>query len=120
MMKILIAEDEPLMRKTICMKLEKDGYAIISCADGKEAIQKIEEEKPDLVITDMMLPYASGFEIIKFAKDNNSAIPVIVLSALGQENTVENAFELGADDYITKPFNLNELSIRVKRLLKKL
>lgn len=118
-MTILIAEDEPLMRKTLSMKLEKEGYKVISCADGREALQKLEEQKPDMVITDIMLPYASGLEIISFVKNKNSSLPVIVLSALGLEKTVENAFDLGADDYVTKPFNLNELVIRVKRLLKK-
>ncbi len=118
-MTILIAEDEPLMRKTISMKLEKEGYTVIDCVDGKEALQKLEEELPDLVITDIMLPYASGLEILRFVKSKSSSAAVIVLSALGQEKTVEDAFELGADDYITKPFNLNELAVRVKRLLKK-
>ncbi len=118
-MKILIAEDERLMRKTICMKLEKEGYTVDSCVDGKEALQKLEEGFPDIVITDIMLPYASGLEILQFVKKRNSLTAVIVLSALGQEKTVEDAFELGADDYITKPFNLNELAVRVKRLLKK-
>jgi len=67
-MKILIAEDEPLMRKTICMKLEKEGYTVDSCVDGKEALQKLEEGFPDIVITDIMLPYASGLEILQFVK----------------------------------------------------
>ena len=118
-MKILIAEDEPLMAKTISMKLEKEGYEVISCADGKEALQKLEEELPDMVITDIMLPYSSGLEILQFVKAKTPLTAVIVLSALGQENTVEDAFELGADDYMTKPFNLTELAVRVKRLLKK-
>ena len=106
-MKILIAEDEPLMRKTISLKLEKEGYSIIDCIDGKEALEKIETENPDMVITDIMLPYASGLEIIKAAKEKNKAMAVIVLSALGQEKTIEEAFELGSDDYIKKPFNNN-------------
>jgi DNA-binding response OmpR family regulator len=118
-MKILIAEDEPLMRKTLTMKLEKEGFEVLSCADGKEALQMLEEVIPDIVITDIMLPYASGLEIIKAVKEKNRKTAVIVLSALGQEKNVVDAFELGADDYITKPFNLNELTIRIKRLLKR-
>lgn len=118
-MNILIAEDEPLMRKTICMKLEKEGYLVTSCIDGRDALQKLELANPDMVITDIMMPYASGLEIVKFTKQKNNQIQIIVLSSLGQEKTVEEAFDLGADDYITKPFNLNELAIRVKRLLNK-
>lgn len=115
-MKILVAEDEPLMRKTIEMKLTKDGHQVIPCADGKEALEKIVSEQPDLVVTDIMLPFASGLEIIGVIKKMEKPMPVIVLSALGQEKTVEEAFNLGADDYITKPFSLNELSIRVRKL----
>ncbi|MDE3234425.1 MAG: response regulator [Bacteroidota bacterium] len=116
MFKILIAEDEPLMLKTLELKLQKEGYQVIACNDGREALQKIESEQPQLVITDIMIPYVSGLEIVRHVKAMNTSLPVIVLSAMGQEKTVEEAFELGADDYITKPFNLNELAIRVKRL----
>ena len=119
-MKILIAEDETLMLKTLEMKLQREGYEIVCCADGREALQKLEEEQPRLVITDIMLPYSSGLEIIRAAKAKPYQVFVIVLSAMGQEKTVEEAFELGADDYMTKPFNLNELAIRVKRLAAKI
>jgi DNA-binding response OmpR family regulator len=116
---ILIAEDEALMLKTISIKLKKDGYEVITCQDGQEAIAGINEHHPDFVITDIMLPYASGFEIINAARAiKDKKIFVIMLSALGQEKTVEEAFSLGADDYMTKPFSLTELSIRIKKLLK--
>ena len=114
-MKILVAEDEALMLKTIELKLKKEGHEVIACGDGKQAIQKITEEQPDLVITDMMLPYASGLEIVQEVKKSEKKIIVIVLSAMGQERTVEEAFALGADDYVTKPFSLSELSMRIKR-----
>lgn len=116
---ILIAEDEPLMLKTISIKLKKDGYDVITCQDGQEAILGINEKHPDIVITDIMLPYASGFEIVNAARAiKDKKIFVIMLSALGQEKTVEEAFSLGADDYMTKPFSLSELSIRVKKLIR--
>lgn len=117
-MKILIAEDEPLMLRTLELKLKKDGYEVIGSPDGRDAMQKIETDKPDMVITDIMLPYSSGLEIVGKVKNSGHVVPVIVLSAMGQEKTVEEAFSLGADDYITKPFSLNELSMRVKRLSK--
>ncbi|MEO8861292.1 MAG: response regulator [Ginsengibacter sp.] len=117
-MTILVAEDEMIMLKTIELRLKKDGHTIILCQDGREAIKKIEELTPDLIITDIMMPYASGLEIIGAVKmKGGRKIPIIVLSAMGQENVVLEAFQLGADDYITKPFSPNELSVRVKRYI---
>ncbi len=120
-MKILIAEDEPLILQTLELKLKKEGYDVIGCTDGLDALQKIDAEQPDLVITDIMMPYMSGLEVVRKVKqdDVQKNIPVIVLSTMGQENIVEEAFELGADDYLKKPFSLSELSIRIKRLAKK-
>jgi len=117
-MKILVAEDEPMLLKTIELKLKKEGYEVITTSDGREAAAKIQEVDPDLVITDIMMPYVSGLEIVALIrKNNNKRIPIIMLSSMEQEKVVMEAFELGADDYITKPFSLNELAIRVKRLM---
>ncbi len=117
-MKILVAEDEPMLLKTIELKLKKEGYEVITTADGREAVAKIEEMDPDLVITDIMMPYVSGLEIVAIVRKKiNKRIPIIMLSGMDQEKVVMEAFELGADDYITKPFSLNELVIRVKRLM---
>lgn len=116
-MKILLAEDDNLIRKTIEIKLAKDGYDIISCSEGTTALENLKADPPDIVITDIMLPSASGLEIVSAVKDmTGKSIKVIVLSAMGQEDIVEEAFKLGADDYMTKPFSLTELSIRVKKL----
>ena len=115
-MKILVAEDELIMLKTIELRLKKDGHEVTTCSDGREAIKKIEEINPDLIITDIMMPFASGLEIIEEVKrKSGKRIKIIVLSAMGQENVVLEAFQLGADDYITKPFSPNELSMRVRR-----
>ncbi|MEO6406325.1 MAG: response regulator transcription factor [Ferruginibacter sp.] len=114
-MTILVAEDEIMMRKTIEFRLKKDGHTVFTAPDGRDALQKIEESDFDLVITDVMMPFASGLEIICAAKKKAIKIPVIVLSAMGQENIVLEAFQLGADDYMIKPFSPNELSMRVKR-----
>ena len=120
-MKILIAEDEPLILQTLELKLKKEGYEVIACVDGLDALQKIDSEQPDLIITDIMMPYMSGLEVVRKVKQDGSSknIPVIVLSTMGQENIVEEAFELGADDYLKKPFSLSELSIRIKKLSRK-
>ena len=115
-MTILVAEDDLIMLKTIEHRLKKDGHTVITTKDGREALTKIEELSPDLIITDILMPFASGLEIIGAVKrKTGNKIPVIVLSAMGQENVVLEAFQLGADDYITKPFSPNELSMRVKR-----
>ena len=116
-MKILVAEDEPIMQKTIALRLKKDGYQVITTDNGREALNLIAAESPDLIITDIMMPYASGLEIVGTVKKMEKKVPIIVLSAMGQENVVVEAFDLGADDFIAKPFSPNELSMRVKRLM---
>lgn len=119
-MKILVAEDEPIMLKTIELRLKKDGYDVVTVSDGREALKQIRENTPDLLITDIMMPYSSGLELVGAVKqDLPSPIPVIILSAMGQEDVVVNAFKLGADDFLNKPFSPNELSLRVKRLFGK-
>ncbi len=119
-MKILVAEDDRMLLKTIELKLQKEGYEVITTVDGRETMNQIIESKPDMVITDVMMPYVSGLEIVSMVRGKlKSKIPIIVLSSMGQEVVVMNAFDLGADDYITKPFSLNELTVRVKRLLSK-
>ena len=117
-MKILVADDDPIMRRIIELRLIKDGHQVTMAIDGREAMEHIDKSgKFDLVITDMMMPFSSGLEIVGRVKSNvEKKTPVIVLSAMGQENIVLEAFNLGADDYITKPFSPNELSMRVKRL----
>ncbi len=117
-MKILVAEDEAIMLKTIDFRLRKDGHEVFLAEDGRQAIEYIDSFGPDLIITDIMMPYTSGLEIIGFVrKSQGKRIPIIILSAMGQEDVVLEAFQLGADDYITKPFSPNELSVRVKRLI---
>ncbi|NML20116.1 response regulator [Pseudoflavitalea sp. G-6-1-2] len=119
-MKILVAEDEPIMLKTIELRLKKDGYDVIAVSDGREALKQIRENTPDLLITDIMMPYSSGLELVGAVKQElASPIPVIILSAMGQEEVVVKAFKLGADDFLNKPFSPNELSLRVKRLFGK-
>lgn len=115
-MKILVAEDEPIMLKTMELKLKRDGHQVLTANNGRDALQLLKDNDVDLVITDIMMPYTSGLEILGFVKNTlHKKIPVIVLSAMGQENVVVEAFSLGADDYITKPFSPNELSLRVRR-----
>lgn len=119
MQKVLLIEDDALIQKAVASKLIKEGFDTVCCSDGKEGIEKLEEEQPDIVLTDVMLPYASGLEIVSAVRAlQGKRIPVIVFSTLGQEQTVSEAFDLGADDYITKPFSMSELIIRIKKQLR--
>jgi two-component system response regulator VicR len=118
--KILIVEDDLLTMRLLNFILKKEGYAVSSAKNGLDAIERIDVIQPDLVVTDVMLPLKSGLEVTSFCKDNFPHIPIIVLSALGEEEgTVTKAFKLGADDFVAKPFNPNEFLLRVKRLLMK-
>ncbi|HVX52162.1 MAG TPA: response regulator [Chitinophagaceae bacterium] len=117
-MKILIAEDDPIMLETIKEQLKKDAYTILGTNDGREALQALESFEPDLIITDILMPYTSGLELIGLIRSGKSEkIPILVLSALDEEATVLEAFSLGANDFLSKPFNPAEFNIRVKRLL---
>ena len=117
-MKILIAEDDPIMLALLERQLTLEKYTIFSTTDGREALQSLDSFKPDLIITDILMPYTSGLDLIGIVRsDAKNKIPILVLSALDQEGTVLEAFSMGADDFITKPFNPQELSMRVKRLL---
>lgn len=121
MHKVLLIEDDALIRRAVASKLKKEGLEVIDCTDGKEGLEKLRSEMPDLVLTDVMLPYVSGLELVSEVKTiAEKDIRVIVFSTLGQEKAVREAFDLGADDYITKPFSLTELIIRIKKQLKQI
>ncbi|MFY7816519.1 MAG: response regulator transcription factor [Chryseobacterium taeanense] len=116
--KILVIEDNPMVVKSIEFKLLKDGYDVITAGDGKEAMELLKKEEFNLVITDLMLPFVSGIQLIEFIRQTKPELPIIVLSTATQEEIITNAFNLGVDDFITKPFNPNELSLRVRRFVK--
>lgn len=119
MKKILIIEDDLLISSLVQFRLNKEGYQTIVVKDGNEGIEAIDENNLDLIITDVMMPFRSGIEVIHYARKNKPDTPVIVLSSLGEEEEVVlEAFNLGVVDFIPKPFNPNELAIRVKRILK--
>lgn len=116
-MRILIAEDDELILKTVEHKLLKEGYEVLISRNGKEAINLIEETEVDLIITDIMMPFASGIEMLSALKNLKKQIPVIMLSSMGQEDVILEAFQMGAADFMVKPFSPNELILRIKRLL---
>ncbi|AXP82080.1 Transcriptional regulatory protein YycF [Mariniflexile rhizosphaerae] len=116
--KILVVEDDALTLRILNFILKKEGYAVSSSQNGLDAIERMHVIQPDLVITDVMLPLKSGLEVTSYCKDHFPHVPVIVLSSLGEEEgTVTKAFNLGADDFVAKPFNPNEFLLRVRRFL---
>jgi two-component system response regulator VicR len=118
MKKILLIEDDLLISSLVEFRLNKDGYETILVKDGNEGIHAINTQNLDLIITDVMIPFKNGIEIIHHARKEKPNTPIIVLSSLGEEESVVlEAFNLGVSDFIPKPFNPNELAIRVKRIL---
>lgn len=119
MNKILISEDDPNIALGLADNLKMEGYAPIVARDGEEALRMAREERPDLMILDIMLPKLSGFDVCRQLKNEGSAVPIIILSALGQESDKVMGLELGADDYVTKPFSPRELIVRIKAVLRR-
>ncbi len=119
--KIVIIEDEADIRELLEFHLEQAGYATVGCDDGAAAIDVVVQEEPDLIILDIMLPGMVGTEICKTLKqgDDTKRIPIIMLTAKGEEIDRVVGFELGADDYVTKPFSPRELVLRIKAILKR-
>lgn len=119
--KILVVEDEKPISELIGFHLEKQNYQIKFSYDGESAIQEIEHWLPDLILLDWMLPNISGIEVLKRIKrkDNLKKIPIIMLTAKGQEDDKIRSFELGVEDYVTKPFLPSEILARIKSLLKR-
>ena len=119
--KILIVDDEAHIRELISFNLNKEGYKTISTDNGISALKIIEEEKPALIILDMMLPGMDGLDVCKAVRRTNgvSSTPIIILSAKGEEFDKVLGLELGADDYMTKPFSIRELLARVKAALRR-
>ena len=118
-MKILVAEDEPIMLKTIELRLKKDGHEVMATDNGRKALEYVEQHQPDMIITDIMMPYTSGLEIVGKVRQGEKYIPVIVLSSMGQENVVLEAFNLGADDFMVKPFNPMEVHAKINAVLRR-
>jgi len=116
--RVLIVDDELSILKFLRSNLEERGYAVISAADGEEALNIIERELPDLIILDVMMPKMDGFEVCRRLREW-SPIPIIMLSARGDEKDKVQCLDLGADDYIVKPFGSNELMARVSAVLRR-
>ena len=116
--KILVVDDEERMVRFIRLNLEHDGFLVSEAFNGKEALQQLREEAPDLMLLDVMMPGLDGFEVLQMIREV-SKIPVLMLTAKGEEDDRVRGLELGADDYITKPFSPREMVSRVKAVLRR-
>ncbi|MEJ0055991.1 MAG: response regulator transcription factor [Bacteroidota bacterium] len=119
MPRILIIEDEPAMQLGLRDNLEIESYAVDSANDGEAGLLKVKTEKYDLIVLDVMLPKLSGFDVCKAARAAGIRTPIILLTAKGEEIDKVVGLELGADDYITKPFSVRELLARIKAILRR-
>jgi DNA-binding response OmpR family regulator len=117
--KILVVEDEPNMVAGLRDNFEFEGYEVITASDGIEGLQKALDESPDLMLLDVMMPRMSGLEVCKQLRAKRPSLPIIMLTARGQEVDKVVGLELGADDYVTKPFSIRELLARVKAILRR-
>jgi DNA-binding response OmpR family regulator len=115
---ILVVEDEETLREELAYQLEQDGYRVVQAADGGAALTKFRSERPDLVLLDVMLPVMSGTEVMRVLR-RESDVPILMLTARGSELDKVVGLELGADDYVTKPFSLRELQARIRGLLRR-
>ena len=117
--RVLVVDDEEPIRKIVSFQLEKAGYDVSACADGEEALRVVDECEPDLILLDVMMPNMDGYEVCKRLKSNyqTSHIPIIMVTAKAELENRLQGFEDGANDYITKPFAITELLVRVKNVL---
>ena len=118
-MKILIVDDEKLLVKGIKFNLEQEGYQVITSFDGEEAIRLAHDESIDLILLDLMLPKVDGFTVCRTIR-GFSNVPIIMLTAKGEDIDKILGLEYGADDYITKPFNIREVTARIKAILRRI
>ena len=116
--RILIVDDEPMVREVVARYLERDGFRVDSAADGKAALELARDHPPDVLILDVMLPARDGFSVLQELR-KTSTLPVILLTARGEETDRVLGLELGADDYVVKPFSPRELSARVRSVLRR-
>ena len=117
--KVLVVDDEASIRRIVAFRLQQQGYEVLTAINGVEALETFNQTLPDLIIIDLMLPEMGGFELTDQIR-KKSYVPIIILSAATDENSIIKGLELGADDFVKKPFSPSELEIRIKGLLKRI
>ncbi len=113
----MIAEDEALTLKVLSYRLQKEGFEVQTAADGRQALAALSQSKPDLVLTDLLMPHHTGLEVLSYVKEHmGPEVPVLVLSGMGQEEAVAEALKRGAAGYLEKPVNPNELIRLIRKI----
>ena len=115
---ILVVDDEATLRETVVDALEAEGFRVLAAADGREALTRFRADRPDLILLDLMLPELSGIEVCRIIRAE-SGVPIVMLTAKDSELDKVVGLELGADDYVTKPFSPRELTLRIKAVLRR-
>lgn len=115
---VLVVDDEPMIREVLCEYLTRDGFHVLEAADGAAAIEMAEDQRPSLILLDLMLPKFNGLDVLRHVR-SSSNVPVILLTARGEESDRVAGLELGADDYVVKPFSPREVAARVRSVLRR-
>jgi DNA-binding response OmpR family regulator len=117
--RILVAEDDPVTLRFVVSLLEEKGFEVLEASDGATALELAAAHRPDLIVTDLVMPYRDGFGLLRAVREHDATrrIPVLILSMRDREDDIVRGFEDGADDYVVKPFNARELVARVRKLL---
>ena len=117
-LKVLVVDDELPILEAVAYSLKKEGYAVITATDAEQCLESVKRDSPSLILLDVMLPSASGFDVCRMLRKQTD-IPIIMLTARAEETDRVSGLEIGADDYVTKPFNMRELMARVKGVLRR-
>ena len=119
MPKVLVVEDEPGLQEGLAHNLRFEGYEVFTAGNGKDGLKSALRDHPDLIVLDLMLPEKDGFQVLRELRQRNSTLPVLILTARSLESDLIKGFDLGADDYMTKPFSVPEFMARVRALIKR-
>lgn len=119
MFSILVVEDDQILNKMICAKLQQESYLVFSAFDGEQALAILDKEHIDLIISDIMMPNMDGYQLVRELRDAAYTIPVLMITAKSQIDDMEKGFRAGTDDYMIKPISMRELALRVKALLRR-
>jgi len=119
--RILVADDDRVTSRFVSSLLEGEGYEVLVADDGQHAVELALEYRPDLIVSDLIMPYRDGFEVLRVLRDESrlARIPVVILSMKDREEDIVRCLEEGADDYVVKPFNARELVVRIRKQLKR-